>query len=57
MNEVWKHVARPQVARRRIFDARLALTLRHHGVTELATDNVRDFEGFGFQKVWSPVRG
>jgi predicted nucleic acid-binding protein len=36
-------------------DARLALTLRHHGVTEFATSNVKDFEGFGFNRVWNPL--
>jgi toxin-antitoxin system PIN domain toxin len=56
MNEVWKVAAGAQFARRRIFDTRFALTLRHHGVTELATDNMKDFAGFGFERVWSPVR-
>lgn len=55
MTAVWQAVARPGVARRRIFDARLALTLRHHGVVELATHNVRDFDDFGFTHVWSPI--
>jgi toxin-antitoxin system PIN domain toxin len=40
---------------RRIIDARLALTLRHHGVTHFATANERHFEGFGFERVWSPL--
>ncbi|MBL9152386.1 MAG: PIN domain-containing protein [Verrucomicrobiales bacterium] len=40
---------------RQIIDARLALTLRHHGVTHFATANVRHFEGFGFESVWNPV--
>jgi predicted nucleic acid-binding protein len=40
---------------RRIVDARLALTLRHHGVTVFATSNVKDFEGFGFTRVWNPL--
>lgn len=35
--------------------ARLALTLRHHGVTEFVTANVKDFEGFGFTRVWNPL--
>jgi predicted nucleic acid-binding protein len=35
--------------------ARLALTLRHHGVTEFATANPRDFQGFGFTRVWNPL--
>jgi toxin-antitoxin system PIN domain toxin len=52
---LWRLAASPDFARRRISDARLALTLRHHGVTEFATSNVRDFEGFGFQRVWDPL--
>jgi len=28
---------------------------RHHGVTEFATANVKDFEGFGFARVWNPI--
>ena len=55
MAEVWERARTPAFARRRIIDARLALTLRHHGVTELATANVRDFEGFGFARVWNPI--
>ena len=39
---------------RRIIDARLALTLRHHGVTRFATANTRDFGEFGFERVWDP---
>ena len=55
MAEVWDRAKAPDFARRRIIDARLALTLRHHGVTELATANVRDFQGFGFARVWNPI--
>ena len=55
MTEVWQRAGEADFARRRIIDARLALTLRHHGVTELATANVRDFEGFGFVRVWNPI--
>ena len=40
---------------RHIIDARLALTLRHHGVTHFATANGRHFAGFGFERVWSPT--
>ncbi|MFM8358316.1 MAG: hypothetical protein ACKOET_07130 [Verrucomicrobiota bacterium] len=29
--------------------------LRHDGVTEFATANVKDFEGFGFERVWNPL--
>jgi predicted nucleic acid-binding protein len=38
-----------------IFDARLALTLRHHGVTEFATRNENHFAGFGFTRLWNPL--
>ncbi len=55
MDSLWARAATPQFARRRIYDARLALTLRHHGVTEFATANVKDFEGFGFTRVWNPI--
>lgn len=41
--------------RRRLFDARLALTLRHRGVHEFATRNVNDFSDFGFSRVWDPL--
>ncbi len=56
MNDVWGHASEESFARRRIIDARLALTLRHHGVTELATANVKDFNGFGFERVWNPLQ-
>ena len=55
MDRVWTAAARPGVARRHVFDARLAHTLLDHGVTELATRNTRDFEGFGFARVFDPV--
>lgn len=54
-DDLWKHAGRAGFAARRIFDARLALVLRQFGVTEFATANVKDFEGFGFQKVWNPL--
>lgn len=53
--ELWQHAATPAIARRRIYDARTALCLRAFGVSEFATANVKDFEGFGFKKVWNPV--
>lgn len=53
--ELWKRAAKPAFARRRIYDARLALSLRRQGVDEFATANVADFEEFGFRRVWSPV--
>lgn len=57
MDAVWKLASRRDFTIRRIVDARLALTLRHHGVTEFATSNVKDFTGFGFKRVWNPLEG
>lgn len=55
MQGIWTEVARPDFAFRRIIDLRLAQTLRHHGVTDFATSNERDFQGQGFTKVWNPL--
>lgn len=55
MDEVWERAAQAGFARRRIIDARLALTLRRHGVDEFATVNTKDFAGFGFTRVWNPL--
>ncbi len=54
-DELWRLAAKARFARRRIYDARLALSLRRQGVTEFATANVKDFGGFGFSRVWNPV--
>ncbi len=55
MAEVWQMAERPGFAIRRIVDARLALTLRHHRVTDFATANLKDFEDFGFARLWNPL--
>jgi toxin-antitoxin system PIN domain toxin len=55
MQEVWRLSAARGFAFRRIIDARLALTLVHHGVSEFATTNVKDFQGLGFDRVWNPL--
>lgn len=52
---LWQTAAQPDFARRRIYDARTALSLRAFGVTEFATANTRDFAGFGFARVWNPL--
>ena len=52
---LWKWAAKTTTGFRHIIDARLALTLRYHGVTHFATANVKHFEGFGFEKVWNPL--
>lgn len=57
MEQVWTHTAGRAFAYRRIFDTRLALVLRHHGVTDFATRNLADFDGFGFTRVWDPLAG
>jgi uncharacterized protein len=54
MDRVWELAADRNFARRRIIDARLGLTLVAAGVTEFATRNTGDFEGFGFKRVYDP---
>lgn len=54
-DRLWKWAAKTNTGFRQIIDARLALTLRHHGVTHFATANGKHFENFGFMKVWSPI--
>ena len=56
MGEVWAMASGHDFAIRRIIDARLATTLRHYGVNEFATANGKDFEGFGFTRVWNPLQ-
>jgi uncharacterized protein len=56
MEEVWKHTLQNHFAFRRIIDLRLAQTLLHHGVTEFATANEKDYVGQGFEKVWNPLK-
>ncbi len=57
MAEVWSRAAQPGFGRRRIFDARLGLSLVRQGVTDFATRNVRDFEGLGFSRIFDPLTG
>ena len=47
MRRLWELAAMVDFPYRRVYDARLALTLRYHGVTEFATRNVKDFAGTG----------
>jgi toxin-antitoxin system PIN domain toxin len=56
-NEFWPVLGKESFARRRAFDWRLALSLRRQGVVEFATVNTRDFNGFGFSRVWNPLAG
>lgn len=52
---LWKWAAETRSGFRQIIEARLALTLRHHGVTHFATANEKHFADFGFEKVWNPL--
>ena len=54
---LWRWASSTRSAFRRVIDARLAMTLQHHGVTEFATANVRDFQEFGFKRLWNPIAG
>lgn len=54
-DRLWQLAANPDFSRRRIYDARLALSLVQQGVTEFATVNVKDFQGLGFNRVWNPL--
>ena len=55
MEEIWQRAAREDFGRRCVFDARLALTLRYHGVSDFATANVKHFTDYGFDRVWDPL--
>jgi hypothetical protein len=50
---MWAWAVKTEGGFRQIIDARLALTLRHHGITEFATANTKDFELFSFKRVWN----
>ena len=52
---LWKQAANAKFGFRRLYDLRSALTMIAQGVTEFATVNVKDFEGLGFRRVWSPI--
>ncbi len=52
---LWNWAAKTKTGFRHIIDARLAFTLRHHGVTHFATANAKHFAGFGFTRVWNPL--
>lgn len=52
---LWQKARARDFAFRRLYDARTALTLIHHGVSEFATVNVKDFTGLGFHRVWNPL--
>jgi uncharacterized protein len=53
--KLWTWAAQTQSGFRQIIDARIALTLQHHGVTHFATANTKHFKDFGFIQVWNPL--
>jgi toxin-antitoxin system PIN domain toxin len=53
--KLWAYAAETKAGYRHIIDARLAFTLKHHGVDRFATVNQKDFKGFGFKEVWNPL--
>jgi len=53
--KLWAWAIDTKAGFRQIIDARIALTLRHHGVTRFATANVKHFKSFGFAEVWNPL--
>jgi len=53
--KLWQWASETKAGFRQIIDARLAFTLKHHGVTKLATANVKDFKVFGFEKLRNPL--
>lgn len=54
-DRLWRLAAKSRFPYRRIYDARLGLSLVQQGVTELATVNVKDFQDLGFRRVWNPL--
>lgn len=54
-DRLWAIAAKRDFAYRRLYDARMALMLLQHGVTEFAAVNARDFAGLGFERVWNPL--
>lgn len=54
-DQLWRMAGVAPFAYRRIYDARIAVTLRAQGVLEFATANLKDFDGFGFMRLWNPL--
>lgn len=52
---LWDWAATTKGGFRKVIDARIAFTLLHHGVTDFATANIKDFSGFEFEKLWDPL--
>jgi predicted nucleic acid-binding protein len=51
----WPRLRAKDFARHRAFDWRAARSLLQQGVTDFATANEKDLQGFGFARVWNPL--
>lgn len=54
-DDLWQWASTTSAGFRRVIDARLALTLKHHGIERFATANTKDFIDFDFEEVWNPL--
>lgn len=54
-SEVIAILGKPKFAAQRTHDVVLAVTLRHHGVTEFYTSNTKNFSDLGFKRVINPI--
>lgn len=52
---LWAGLAQAHFPRRKAYDLRLGLSLVQQGVTRFATQNVKDFQGLGFEEVFDPL--
>lgn len=52
---LWTWAKTSRAGFRKIIDARLAYTLLFGGIRQFATVNTKDFQEFGFEKVWNPL--
>jgi uncharacterized protein len=52
---LWQKARAKNFAFRRLYDTRTALSMTAQGVTDLATVNVKDFDGLGFCRIWNPL--
>ena len=51
---VWSAAGKDPFAFRKIFDVRIAETLKSYGVETFFTRNIRDFRGCGFHRLVNP---
>jgi len=54
-DQLWPRLREKNFSRRRTYDWRASLSLIRQCVTDFATVNTKDFDSFGFRKVWNPL--